>query len=83
MCAQRLRTEYDRPDEHDPHAEDVLGVGVRRDVAVADGGHGREHEVERQHVPEGRTTRGDQGHLVLRECIASQSEVIRAILVGS
>ena len=29
---------------------------------------------------EGRTTRGDQGHLVLGEHAASQSEVIRAIL---
>ena len=30
----------------------------------------------------GRTTRGDQGHLTLGERIASQSEVVRAIVSG-
>ena len=31
--------------------------------------------------PEGRTTRGDQGHLMLGERILPQSEVIRAIVL--
>ena len=33
-------------------------------------------------TPEGHATRGDYGHLMIEECIASQSEVIRAIVSG-
>ena len=35
----------------------------------------------RRSLPGGRTTRGDQGHLMLRERVVPQSEVIRAIVL--
>ena len=44
---------------------------------------GREPEFgEAEPAPGGRTIRGDQGHLILGQRIASQSEVIRAIVSG-
>ena len=55
-------------------APQVLESGL--DMADHAGVHGGATLLD----PEGRTIRGDQGHLMLEECIASQSEVIRAIV---
>ena len=61
-------------DEHDADGEDLLGVGVGRDVAEAHAGEAAEGEVERRHVLvlDGGARAGDGGVVVLAQLVAER-----------